>query len=95
MKILKLEKSTKEGKKFKAVLDNGKKVDFGSSVSQTYVEGASKQKRDNYLKRHLANSTEKNRIENLVMSPALLSAALLWNTPNLKKNISILNNKLK
>jgi hypothetical protein len=95
MKILKLEKSNKEGKKFKAVLDNGKTIDFGSNVSQTYVEGASKQKRDNYLKRHLANSVEKHHIENLVMSPALLSAALLWNTPNLEKNISILNNKLK
>ena len=95
MKILKLEKSNKAGKKFKAVLDNGKTIDFGSNVSQTYVEGASKSKRDNYLKRHLANSTEKNHIENLVMSPALLSASLLWNTPSLKKNIELLNKKLK
>jgi len=34
--------------------------------------------RANYWKRHLANRTEDERITNLVPSPALFSAMLLW-----------------
>ena len=94
MKILKVVKSDRSGKKLKAVLDTGKEVHFGSDVSQTYTEGATKQKRDAYLKRHLANPTEKKLIENYVMSPALLSAYILWNTPSMEKNIELLNKKL-
>ena len=94
MKILKVVKSDKKDKKLKAILDNGKEIHFGSDVSQTYVEGASKEKRDNYLKRHLANPIEKRLIQNNVMSPSLLSAMLLWNTQSLEKNIEILNKKI-
>ena len=94
MKILKVEKSERKGKKMKAVLDNGKEIRFGQDGSETYVEGAPKAKRDNYWKRHLGNTTEKNLIENLIMSPSLLSAYVLWNTPSLEKNIRILNDRL-
>jgi hypothetical protein len=94
MKILKVVKSDRKDKKLKAVLDNGKEIHFGSDVSKTYTEGATKQTRDNYLKRHLANPIEKRLIQNNVMSPSLLSAMLLWNTPSLEKNIEILNKKL-
>jgi hypothetical protein len=94
MKILKVVKSDRKGKKLKAILDNGSEVHFGSDVSQSFVEGATKQTRDNYLKRHLANPIEKRLIENNVISPSLLSAALLWNTPSLQENIKILNKKL-
>lgn len=94
MKILKLVKSDRQDKKLKAILEDGKEIHFGSATSQTYTEGASKQKRDAYLKRHLANTTERNLIHNNVMSPALLSAKLLWNTPSLEKNLELLNKKL-
>lgn len=93
--ITKLVKSTKKGKKFRAILSDGKEIDFGSDVSNTYTEGASKQKRDNYFKRHLANPVEKSHVENLIMSPALLSAYILWNTTDIDKNIKILNEKLR
>jgi hypothetical protein len=95
MQIIKVVKSKKKGKKYTAILDTGKEIHFGSDVSQTFTEGASRKKRNNYLKRHLANPTEKHKIKKLVMSPALLSASLLWNTSNLKKNIEILNKKIK
>jgi hypothetical protein len=94
MKILKVVKSERKGKKMKAILENGSELHFGSDVSQSFVEGATKQTRDNYLRRHLANPIEKRLIQNNVMSPSLLSAMLLWNTPSLEKNIEILNKKL-
>ena len=94
MKILKVLKSDRKDKKYKAILDNGKEIHFGLKGSETYISGAAKQKRDNYLKRHLGNPLEKNLIQNNVMSPALLSAKLLWNTPSLEKNLKLLNEKL-
>ncbi len=85
--------SDKPSKRFMAVYKN-KKYYFGSPTGYTYIDGASDKVRENYLKRHMANPVEKNRIDNLIMSPALLSAYLLWNTSDLSKNIEILNNLL-
>jgi hypothetical protein len=95
MKILKVEKSDKPGKKLVAKISDGTKIDFGSAVSQTYTEGATKQKRENYLKRHLAVDEERRLIKNKIISPALLSVELLWGeSRSLKKNIKALNDKL-
>jgi hypothetical protein len=94
--IVSVTKSSKKGKKLKATLNDGKVINFGSSTSETFVEGASQKKRENYLKRHLANTTEKRLIENLKPSPALLSADLLWGeTNNLNQNIKMLNKRLR
>lgn len=94
MKIVKVEKSERKDKKYKATLDTGKIYHFGLEGSVTYTEGASKQKRDAYLARHLGNNTERNLIKNLIVSPSLLSYYLLWNTPSLENNIKILNKLL-
>jgi hypothetical protein len=88
-------KSDRKGKKYKAILTDGKEIHFGSDVSETYLDHKDKKKRENYLKRHLANPVERHHVENMVMSPALLSAYLLWNTPSLEKNIEVLNKELK
>ncbi len=93
--ITRVVKSTRKGKKLTAILSDGQQIHFGSDVSQTYTEGASKEKRDAYMRRHMANAVEKHHIENLVMSPALLSAYVLWNTPDMAQNIKILNKKLR
>jgi len=92
--IVSIVKSEKKGKKLCAVLSDGKRVDFGSDVSTTFAEGATEQKRNAYWKRHLGNPVEREKIENLVMSPALLSAYVLWFTPDLRKNVETLNGLL-
>ena len=49
-------KSKRKGKKYMAVFKNPTKtIHFGSDVSQTYTEGATKTKRENYIKRHKVN----------------------------------------
>jgi len=70
-----------------------KKIDFGLKGGSTYIDGdRTNKERENYLKRHLANKTEKYLIENLIPSPSLLSAYLLWGpTKSLEKNVSELN----
>ena len=91
MKIVSLEKSNRKDKKYVVLLDNGKSYHFGLKNAITYVEGATKEKRDAFLARHLNNPLEKKLIENVIPSPALFSVYLLWNTPSLEKNIKILN----
>ena len=95
IQITKVEPSTRKDKKYQATLSTGKIIHFGLYGSNTYTDNATKQTRDNYLKRHLANKTEKHLIENLIMSPSLLSYYITWNTPSLKDNIKILNKLLE
>ena len=94
MKIESLEKSTRVNKKYVATMSDGKEYHFGLKGSVTYIDGASKEKRDAFLARHVNNPLEKKLIENLVPSPALFSVYLLWNTPSLEKNLKILNRLL-
>jgi hypothetical protein len=100
VQIIKMDRSNKLGKRFKVILDNGEEYNFGQEFSDgthpiTYIDGASKDKRDNYIKRHLGNKTENQLINNLVPSPSLFSMYLLWNTNSLENNIKILNGMFK
>jgi hypothetical protein len=69
------------------------KIDFGLKGGVTYIDNMrTTQERYNYLQRHLANPIEKKLIENLVPSPSLLSALLLWGKhKSLEKNVEELN----
>ena len=94
MKIIKIEESPKEFKRFRVTLDDGKHYDFGLKGGNTYIDHHDKIKRQNYLIRHMANETEKRKILNLIPSPSLFSALLLWGEyTSLEKNIHFLNNK--
>ena len=100
VQITKIERSNRLSKRFKAVMDNQEEYHFGQENSDgthpiTYIDGASKEKRDNYIKRHLGNKTENQLINNLVPSPSLFSMYLLWNTNSLENNIKILNGIFK
>jgi hypothetical protein len=99
MKLIKLEKSPRNNKRFRAFFDNNIYMDFGfkddGNHAITYIDGASREKRDNYIKRHMANKRESELVQNLIISPSLLSLFILWNTPNLKQNINELNRLLE
>lgn len=96
--ILSISKSDRAGKRYKAEYEVGGKkrvLHFGSEGANTYIDGASDKTRENYLKRHLANARERYLIENNVISPALLSAKLLWGeSRNLITNLARLNREL-
>jgi hypothetical protein len=94
--IVKIENSPIPHKRFRVFMDNGKHYDFGLDTGSTFIDHQNIQKRDNYIKRHLANSTERLLNENLVPSPSLFSMFLLWGKyPDLGKNIEFLNNLWK
>ena len=96
--IVSITPSDRAGKRLKATYKDGDKtktIHFGSKGATTYIDGASETTRANYLKRHLANATEKRLIENNIISPALLSARLLWgDSRSLDANLRKLNRDL-
>lgn len=95
--IVDIRPSPVKNKRYRATIlkEDGKKefIDFGFSEGTTYIDNIrTKQERHNYLVRHLANPVEKKLIENLIPSPSLLSATLLWGpSKSLEKNVNTLN----
>jgi hypothetical protein len=95
LQIVKIEPSPRKTKRFRAFINNGKYIDFGQQGSTTYIDGASEEKRYAYHARHYANAKERERIDNLTLSPALLSIYLLWSySTDINKNLEYLNQEL-
>ena len=100
MFLLSVKPSTKPEKKMTAKFclckqklacegSNTKTVHFGQKGSETYTEGASKEKREAYLKRH-----EPNESWSEPMTPGSLSRWILWGaTTSLTKNIAAFKKK--
>ena len=98
--------SKKDNKRFKIIAvnksldyyDKNKKkyIDFGDKNGDTFLDHKDENKRLNYFNRHYNNKKEKKYIDNLIMSPSVLSLFLLWG-PNkdIISNIILLNNILK
>lgn len=95
MEIIEVVEQEGKPKRFKLItLEWGKKrvYQFGQPDGFTYIDGATKEVRDNYLLRHMANKTEAYLINNNIPSPALFSAKLLWGqSHDIMKNIENLN----
>lgn len=87
--MLKIEKGGK--KRFKAIFDDGKKVEFGQKGGSTYIDHSDETKRKNYLKRHSENPRESKFLKNkekYFKSPSVLSADILWGkSDNINSNI--------
>jgi hypothetical protein len=95
MKIIKIKQSPIKHKRLRAYLEDGSFIDFGLFGASTYVDHHDIKKRYNYWARHYANKTERHLIDNMIMSPSLLSAYILWGAyPSIQKNVEWLNHKL-
>lgn len=75
-----IKNSNTKNKRFAAILDNGRIVNFGSIHGFTYFDGASESKKKAYQSRH---SKIKNKngeyVYKIRNSPSYLSWHLLWN----------------
>lgn len=98
MEILELVNSPKPTKRFRITMAIGNKIkhyDFGSPNAHTFIDGADFNTRENYRKRHLANSKERERIQHLIPSPALFAYKILWgDTPDIFQNLINLKTEL-
>ena len=87
--------SDKPTKRYVVVFGD-KKYYFGSPTGFTYTDGATIKQLLNYRKRHLANPTEKYRIDNLIRSPALFSYYILWgDSRDINTNLKKLNKLMR
>ncbi len=91
MKLLNVKKTPAgDPKKMVAVfMENGKEksIKFGAKGSQTFAEGASKEKQQAYLARHRVGE-DWNKI-----NPASLSRYVLWSSQSLEQGIRNFKNK--
>ena len=95
MKKINIIKSSRQNKRFRIIMDDGRYFDFGLLNGQTYIDHHNQIKRTNYLKRHTSNEKEKYLIDNLIPSAALFSAKILWGKfKTINKNINELNKLL-
>ena len=93
--IVEITNSKKPSKRFSIRLGNGKTFYFGLKNGSTYIDHRDKRMRANYRKMNLANRIEYRLISELIPSPALFSAMLLWgDSTSLSKNIQNLNHLL-
>jgi hypothetical protein len=95
MRIGGLQASKKKDKRYVIHIVDENKVksyNFGLKGGETFIDHKDEAKRLAYLARHMSpGSKEKDLIENLIPSPALFSAVLLWG-PNktLGENVAAL-----
>jgi hypothetical protein len=79
--IMIVTKSTKKDKRFKTTI-NGRTFHFGSKGANTYIDGATEETKQNYLKRHRVNE-DWTKINN-----GSLSRFILWgDSRDINKNI--------
>jgi len=89
--VVDLQKSKKSLKRYRVTMADGRTFDFGSRFGSTYVDHGDTKRRAQYWARHY-NQTEKQLIDNLIVSPSLLSAYLLWGKyTDIYSNIGYLN----
>ena len=93
MQITNIEPSNRKNKRFKVILSDGRKFDFGLKNGLTYIDHHDKNKRFAYWARHFSNDKEYKLIHDLTPSPALFSAMILWgHFDTIDQNINALNN---
>ena len=82
-----LKKSSRKGKRLVIIMNN-MKHHFGSDVGKTFVDGRTEKEKEAWFKRHNTDKGWNNK-----HSGIYYSRHLLWNTPDLKKNIKLLEKK--
>ena len=93
MKVIKIEPSDVQNKRYKVMLDDKKIYNFGLRDGNTYIDHHNIKLRDAYQKRHLGNKIENELIKHLIPSPALFSFYILWGPHHsIYQNIKYLNN---
>jgi len=95
MIITNLKESPVKTKRYRAFLSNGQQIDFGLLGGSTYIDHKDERKRKAYWARHYESKQERHLIANLIPSPALMSALLLWGkSTSLRENVIELNKML-
>lgn len=97
VKILQITRSNRANKRYMITTNEDNKIEtyhFGLEGGSTYLDHKDKAKREAYRKRHYANETEKQLIDNLTPSASVFSFFLLWgDKTDLSQNVADLQKK--
>lgn len=96
MELLKIVKSDKKDKRFKALFKDGKEVNFGSKEGKTFIDNETENKRKAYIKRHSLNPLEKPFLNKKIYAdkPSNLAMGILWGkSKNINENIKTYKKK--
>ena len=77
-------------KKYRAIMSDGSKIDFGLKGSSTYLDHKDETKRNNYRVRHLANDREHYLIKNVIPYSIILLGMYAHVHEKRKKQLSVL-----
>ena len=86
---MKIIPSKAKDKRYTAIFDDGKKINFGSKGATTYIDSATEKTKDAYLARHKVREDWSNP-----KTPGALSRHLLWGpTKSIRENVKKFKNK--
>lgn len=98
--IVDVRPSGRQGKRYMAVMADGRRIHFGLRGGNTYLDHKNMALRESYIARHYGSEREKGLIDSLTPSPSLFSMYLLWSLANpeiktLEGNVKLLNSIMK
>ena len=82
--------SDKKDKKYMAIIDNKKTINFGATGYSDYTIHKDKERKERYLKRHQARENFNNPL-----TAAFYATNILWNKPTLTESIKDTNRRFK
>ena len=84
-----IKKSSKKGKKFKAVIDGKKTIHFGAEGYSDFTIHKDEERKQRYINRH-----KKRENFNDPLTASFYATNVLWNKPTLKQSIADINKKI-
>lgn len=81
LRIVKIVKSNRKNKRYKAVFNDGTETHFGDNRYHAYVDHHDKKRKSNYQKRHQHDNLHNPK------SAGSLSYWVLWSSPSIIKGI--------
>ena len=82
--------SEKPGKKFTAIIDNKKSVNFGDKKYEDFTMHKDNERKNRYINRHKKNEQWDNP-----HTPGFYSRWITWEKPTIKEAVANVNNKFK
>lgn len=83
MKLIKIQNSTRRGKKKMAVFSDGSKTHFGAKGMEDFTTHKNPERKKRYLKRHRPTEDW-----NKPKTAGALSRWILWNKPSLRASVA-------
>ena len=86
--IAELSKSSKQGKRYKVVIDGKKTIHFGAKDGSTFIDHKNTETKSNWIARHKVRENWNDK-----KTAGFWAKHLLWNKPTLSASIKSTENK--